>query len=169
MLHDLRHRDLSAYRPHEIPVTEALRQQKILSLAPHEKWWLQKLNDGRLLPGHEGWRTEVPRDALYDDYIAVTGKAGVSPRAIATEVGIHLMKLLPERYLRRFQRTILTKVQVHCAGEHATESEVDVGFPPLSTPLRNAALTSHEGHLPPPLSGRVWLTRSRPDRKNGAA
>ena len=36
MLHELKHRDLSAYRPSEIPVTEALRQQKILSMATHE-------------------------------------------------------------------------------------------------------------------------------------
>ena len=122
MLHDLRHRDLSAYRPSEIPVTVALRQQKILSMAPHEKWWLQKLSDGRLLPGHEGWRAEVPRDALYDDYIVVTGKAGVSPRAIATELGLHLAKLLPEGYPRRFQRTNLTRVSGQDAGEYVTES-----------------------------------------------
>ena len=133
MLHDLRHRDLSAYRPSEIPVTEALRQQKILSMAPHEKWWLQKLNDGRLLPSHEGWRTEVPRDALYDDYIVVTGKAGVSPRAIATELGLHLAKLLPEGYPRRFQRTILSRVKDHGTGENVTESQRKWmwGFPPL--------------------------------------
>ena len=133
MLHDLSRRDLSAYRPNEIPVTEALRQQKILSMAPHEKWWLQKLSDGRLLPGHEHWRTEVLRDVLYDDYIAVTGKAGVSPRAIATELGLHLAKLLPEGYPRRFQRTILIKVQDRGTGEYVTESQRKWmwGFPPL--------------------------------------
>ncbi len=133
MLHDIRHRDLSAYRPSRIPVTEALRQQKILSMAPHEKWWLQKLTDGRLFPGHEGWRTEVARDALYDDYVAVTGKAGGSPRAIATELGLHLAKLLPERYPHRFQRTILFQIKDPDTGEYVTESRRKWmwGFPRL--------------------------------------
>lgn len=69
---------------------------------------------------------------MYDDYVAVTGKAGASPRAIATELGLHLAKLLPEGYPRRFQRTILSRVKDHGTGENVTESRRKWmwGFPP---------------------------------------
>ena len=75
-------------------------------MKPHEKWWLEKLMDGRLLPDHDGWRQEVRRDDLYDDYISATGRLGLSHRGIATELGIHLSRLLPPGYPQRFQHRL---------------------------------------------------------------
>ncbi len=95
MLHDLIRHNLSHFDIAKVPQTGALSEQKLLSMKPHEKWWFEKLMDGRLLPDHDGWYQEVMRDALYKDYMKVTGQSGVSPRAIATELGIYLAKLLP--------------------------------------------------------------------------
>ena len=51
------------------PKTEALHDQKELNLSPEEAWWYDKLQDGRLLPGHEKWERHAPRDATYTDYL----------------------------------------------------------------------------------------------------
>lgn len=104
MLHDLMRHNLSRFDIAEVPQTSALAEQKLLSMKPHEKWWYEKLMDGRLLPDHDGWHQEVMRDDLYDDYISATGRLGLSRRGIATELGIHLSRLLPPGYPRRFQR-----------------------------------------------------------------
>ena len=106
MLHDLIRHNLSHFDVADVPQTAALSEQKLLSMKPHEKWWFEKLLDGRLLPDHDGWHQEVMRDALYKDYMKVTGRSGVSSRAIATELGIYLSKLLPPGCPRRFQRRL---------------------------------------------------------------
>ena len=77
-----------------VPGTDALRQQKVLSLAPNERWLFDKLNVGRLLPTHSGWERSVLKDDLYDDYIARLQKAGVERRATETELGIFLNRIL---------------------------------------------------------------------------
>ena len=106
MLHDLMRHNLSRFDISKVPDTTALTEQKLLSMRPFEKWWLQKLMDGHLLPDHNDWRQEVKRDDLYDDYISITGRLGLSRRGIATELGIHLSRLLPPGYPRRFQRRL---------------------------------------------------------------
>lgn len=85
-------------------------------MKPHEKWWFEKLMDGRLLPDHDGWHQEVMRDALYKDYRKVTGSSGASPRAMATELGIYLSKLLPPGYPRRFQRSVMLELPGNVTG-----------------------------------------------------
>ena len=103
MLYDLRRSDLSTFKPREVPQTEALREQKILSMQPSEKWWFQKLDDGCLLPRHDSWQTVVERQALCQDFADVLGR-GVSAKAVATTLGIFLKKVLPGAYPRSFQR-----------------------------------------------------------------
>jgi hypothetical protein len=51
MLHDLLTLDLGGRHPrNDIPQTDALDQQKLLSLSPADQWWLELLKDG-CLPG----------------------------------------------------------------------------------------------------------------------
>ncbi len=60
MLHDLLTLDLGGWHPREdIPRTDALDQQKLLSLSPADQWWLEMLRDG-CLPGAEA---DKPRRA----------------------------------------------------------------------------------------------------------
>ena len=125
MLHDLTRHNLARFDVTEVPETMALEEQKLLSMRPFEKWWLEKLMDGHLLPDHDGWRQEVKRDDLYDDYVLVTGRLGLSRRGIATELGIHLSRLLPPGYPRRFQHRLAP------APGEATKRRWFWGLPPL--------------------------------------
>ncbi len=88
--------------------------------------------DGRLLPHHNSWHQEVMRDDLYDDYVLVTGRLGLSRRGIATELGILLSRLLPPGYPRRFQRLVDAKgVDRGFASSDRLQRRWFWGFPPL--------------------------------------
>lgn len=50
MLDELMHLELSDYGPDRVPTSDVFREQKVLSMAPHDKWWLEKLMDGRVIP-----------------------------------------------------------------------------------------------------------------------
>lgn len=61
MLFDLECLDISAINLRQAPATAALEEQKIYSMAPQQKWWFDKLMDGRLLATERstvvnGWR-----------------------------------------------------------------------------------------------------------------
>ena len=74
MLYDLKEYDRSDVNLREPPATEALLEQKLLSLEAHEQWWLEKLTEGRLSEFDDDWRTEVPRKELIDDYGTFVGR-----------------------------------------------------------------------------------------------
>ena len=88
----------------QAPATPALLEQKELSMKPHERWWFEKLKDGRLLPGHSGWKTVVQRDGLREDFCAELKMSG--EKGAATQLGMLLPKLLPPGFPRRFQRKV---------------------------------------------------------------
>lgn len=52
-----------------LPRTDALLDQKILSLPRHGQWWMQCLQLGEVISG-EGWREEVNAATVYNEYIA---------------------------------------------------------------------------------------------------
>jgi hypothetical protein len=62
-------------------------------MRPVERWWFEKLRDGVLLTGHQRWQTQVVRELLQDDYATSMGKT--RNLATATELGMHLSKLVP--------------------------------------------------------------------------
>ena len=46
MFYDLMHRDIRGYHPRHIPVTQALRDQKMLSMGGEAQWWVDFLEQG---------------------------------------------------------------------------------------------------------------------------
>jgi Family of unknown function (DUF5906) len=99
MLHDLRRFDCSGVNLRQPPTTDGLLDQKVHSLDPLQRWWFDKLHEGRLLPDHDVWNTEVLREALCDDYSrTVAGTWAHGGRATCTELGIRLKRLLPAPY-----------------------------------------------------------------------
>jgi hypothetical protein len=97
MLYDLQNMDLSDFDIRDVPDSEGLREQKIYSMDPIEKWWFQKLTDGYLPPADRKWGI-VEKNAMYDDYVNTVGKTGVTHKQIATILGIRLQKLVPRHY-----------------------------------------------------------------------
>jgi hypothetical protein len=68
LLHTLLTHDISAFDPTEVPLTQALEDQKILSFSPEESWWFDHLMEGRLLPIHDSWWGQVANQDLLADY-----------------------------------------------------------------------------------------------------
>ena len=95
MLYDLLHYDLAEVNLRHVPTTAALIEQKLRSMTPNERWWFQKLDQGQLLPDHDGWVPEAPKVALYQDYLRTLGKIGVRHKSVETELGMFLAKMLP--------------------------------------------------------------------------
>src|SRR5438093_10599235 len=100
MLYDLLAYDYAAVNLRAAPETEALRQQKVLSLQPAERWIFDKLMSGRWLPDHEGWRTVVVKDTLHDDYVGSLVKIGVTRRSSKTELGMFIKRVFPAAHAK---------------------------------------------------------------------
>ena len=103
MLYELLHHDYADINLREPPATEALLDQKLLSLEPHEQWWFEKLAEGRLFEGDSEWRTQVIREDLTADYADFIGR---KDRGTATQLGIRLKKLLPVGFPVTEQRMV---------------------------------------------------------------
>jgi len=102
MLYDLQHHDYSSVDLRNPPSTEALMEQKLLSMDPRDRWLFDKLHDGEMLPGDE-WFTEIDKHVLHEDYREHLKQTGVHRRRTATELGIFLKSIFgPElRDVRR--------------------------------------------------------------------
>jgi hypothetical protein len=94
MLYDLQKMELSDFNIREVPDSEGLREQKILSMDPITAWWFQKLKEGSLPSEDEEWGI-VDKNAMYEDYAETIGKAGVIYRGMQTTLAMKLKKLLP--------------------------------------------------------------------------
>jgi hypothetical protein len=68
MLHDLLHVDLGDWHPRLIVNTAALVDQKIRSLDPKMRWWLDLLEEGQLPFGCPTDKDCCPSKALYDNH-----------------------------------------------------------------------------------------------------
>jgi len=95
LLHYLMTYDISDYQVRNVPQTDALKEQKMLSLSPEEDWWYQKLLDGRLLEKHEAWVSEVMKREIIDDFIDNHRRFNVTRRGTATQLGRFLNRVCP--------------------------------------------------------------------------
>lgn len=74
MLHELLEMDISGYDPRDVPVTEALTEQKIVSMDPLYQWWQDKLLEGTLAIENFEFGKRVPVIWLHHDYLRSTSK-----------------------------------------------------------------------------------------------
>ena len=98
MLYDLLHHDYSAVNLRRAPETDALREQKILSLPARDRWLFGRLMDGRLggkslLKGPEIGKQEVHED--YSESVRQTGQRGTL--STETELGMYFAKVFGSR------------------------------------------------------------------------
>lgn len=101
-LHFLMTRDLSNFDVRRFPKTEALQEQKILSMSPEEQWWFEKLMDGTLTA--DGWAVEVPKGDLQRDYTNYCERQKIMRRMSPTGLGKFLKRVLPGTWPQAFQR-----------------------------------------------------------------
>lgn len=95
LLHLLLTRDLSGFNVRDVPKTEALQEQKLLSLEPFDQWWLQKLQTGRVLEEHGKWEQEVLKVALVMDYTEEMKRWNVPRRGNPIQLGRFLAHIVP--------------------------------------------------------------------------
>lgn len=86
LLHMLQTMDISNFDVRAVPNTEALQDQKLHSMEPHEEWWYGKLRDGHLKPAHQGWTSPIPKDAMIEDYLIYAQRISASRRTSATRL-----------------------------------------------------------------------------------
>lgn len=92
----------------DVPKTEALRQQKALSMDVDTEWWLNVLRRGTLLLEQDEWCDFVVCDLLLLDYLNYTKGFNLSRRGNATRMGMALREFIPD--LKRFQRSSPTDI-----------------------------------------------------------
>lgn len=92
LLHHLMTIDLSDFEVRDVPQTDALREQKLLSLNAEEQWWLERLMDGRVTRGAKDWHREVQKDRLQKDYLEYTETQKFMRRASPTLLGRFLSR-----------------------------------------------------------------------------
>lgn len=101
LLHHLLTLDLGDFNPRQAPETDALREQKLLSLSVEEEWWFGKLEEGSLL-GDGLWPREILREALVNDYVNYARRFNITRRGSATAIGRFLNRVCPR--LRKIQK-----------------------------------------------------------------
>jgi hypothetical protein len=130
-LHLLMTRDLSNFDVRKFPKTEALQEQKVLSMSPEEQWWFEKLNEGNLVG--EGWAAEVPKADLQRDYIAYCERQKINRRVSPTALGKFLKRVLPGIYPQTFQRMAEVSYMDRFGGESYRKVKAwFYGFPDLA-------------------------------------
>lgn len=106
LLHDLLTFDLGSVNLRQIPLTEALLEQKLRSLDTIESWWFERLSAGSPTRKVEYWRTDMVIDEMFDDYIETADKIGVRRKSEMTAFGIKMRKLVPELRRQRLKAII---------------------------------------------------------------
>ena len=104
LLYDLLAFDLDAVALRTIPKTRALLEQKERSLGSVDAWWLGRLDAGALTRREDDWRTEIPTDELFEDYVKSSDKIGVKRKREETIFGMEMHKLVPG--LKKDKRTV---------------------------------------------------------------
>lgn len=97
LLADLLAFDVDAVNLRKIPKTQSLLEQKIRSLDHVESFLFERLWEGNLVKGANGWPPGglIRKEKLFDYYLEVSDKVGVKRRSEQTVFGMKLQKLLP--------------------------------------------------------------------------
>jgi hypothetical protein len=108
LLHYLMNYDVSDMDLRKYPQTAALREAKLLSSTPAQKYWYHILETGCLHDSIEdGWGEGVVRtDYLYDKYIEFVNNMGIKHKATDTELGMQLKKMLPVDGFKKERKTV---------------------------------------------------------------
>jgi Mesyanzhinovviridae DNA primase len=95
LLHILLTRDISNFNVRNVPKTEALNEQKLLSMSPEEDWWYNKLQNGRILETHSKWEPCAIKKLVVDDFINTAKAWNVTRRGSETQLGKFMSHVIP--------------------------------------------------------------------------
>jgi len=95
LLHYLMTYDISEFQVFNVPKTEALHEQKLLSLSPEEDWWYHRLMEGSQLRNGDEWSISIVKNDVIGDYVEHVRRFNISRRGSETALGKFLHKLHP--------------------------------------------------------------------------
>ena len=81
LLYALLEHNIERFNPRVFPRTAALDENIEASMDPIQAWWYEKLHQGFLLSGDDGWLSLIPIRLLYDDLHEFVGH---HPRRVST-------------------------------------------------------------------------------------
>lgn len=132
LLHYLMSMDLSDFEVRKVPQTEALREQKLLSLSVEEQWWMERLMDGRTTRSSDGWETSVTKERIQRDYLQYAEDQRVMRRVSPTALGKFLSRVMPGNFPIGVQKmTDVMKTDEHGHTYQTRERAYWYDLPPL--------------------------------------
>lgn len=108
LLHFLMNYDVSKIDLRKFPQTAALREAKLLSASPAQKFWYHVLESGCLDESNaDGWGNgSIQTDVLYRQYVVCVNNMGNKHKASETELGMQLKNMLPSNNVKKERRTV---------------------------------------------------------------
>jgi len=104
LLYMLQHYDLRGKNLKKFPQTEALLENKLLTMKPIEQFWHQRLINGELIEDEKKWNSWILRERLHKAYCEYVDYLGLHRKANETILGSGLNKLVPG--LRKTDRIV---------------------------------------------------------------
>lgn len=104
LLFHLQNMDISNFQVRNVPQTDALMEQKQLSMDSDEEWWFRKLRDGRIQEHDTEWNPLIPCEVLTRDYTKYADQWNISRRGNETKLGRFITRVAP--HAQRAQRMI---------------------------------------------------------------
>lgn len=95
LLYYLQSIDLSEFNVRSVPQTDALQEQKLLSMGYDEEWWYRKLQDGRIFNTDEKWDRFAQTEKVTLDYTAYMDTWKQTRRGNETALGRFLSRMIP--------------------------------------------------------------------------
>ena len=111
LLYYLQNVDLTGFNVRKVPQTDALKEQKLLSLNTDEEWWYRKLLDGKILEEQVKWERHALCDDVSKDYIRYADLWNFSRRGNETSLGKFLKRVSPHmtKSQRRHARDMISE------------------------------------------------------------
>lgn len=95
LLYYLQSVDISEFNIRNVPQTDALREQKLLSMDYDEEWWYRKLQDGQIFDTDQGWERFAQTEKVIIDYIGYMDAWKQTRRGNETALGRFLSRSVP--------------------------------------------------------------------------
>lgn len=106
LLFHLQNVDIKDFQVRNVPQTDALQEQKLLSMSIDEEWWYRKLLNGRLIESDDEWIQKIPCDRVVTDFTAYAEKWKFNRRGNETALGRFLNRVCPH-IIRKQERMIV--------------------------------------------------------------
>jgi hypothetical protein len=156
--------ELGDFNVRTVPKTEALQEQKMLSMSPEEEWWYNKMWDGLLLPDDGTWTASVEKEVLFKDFYDYQQKLSNGRRATRTALHNFLSKVCPPSWPHTRQKKVQDpKIDDFGVTRYETRRPYFYEFPDLKT-LRDRWTKQFNGNGRWPTVEQIEMDVDAPDQ-----